>query len=315
MHSTRLLLAVVLCLTLPDVGAAGECTQWGPPTVVGQLDASVLPEASGLAVSRRFADRVYHINDSGNGPYFFVSDSTGRGLQRIRIDGLGTTRSDFEDLAVGPCGASTCLVIGDIGDNRHRRSTVRLVWIEERKHFGMAVRPRRIVSVAYPDGPRDAEAVGVHPNGDVFVLSKGVDGWFSVPKLFRLPRSAIEARDTGTRRFEYVGPLSLAGFGADSSFFGTSVTAFDIAPDGSRFLVLTYRDAFEFHADLSRGAPEGDGHRCRIALRALPQQEAVAYLPNGCGFLYDSEHRAGEPVELVRVDCASGAAPRAVVGP
>lgn len=315
MRSARLLLTVSLCLALPGAGTAVECSQWGTPTVVGQLDASVLPEASGLAVSRQFAGRLYHVNDSGNGPYFFVSDRTGRALRRIRIDGLGRARSDFEDLAIGPCGASTCLVIGDIGDNLRRRSSVRLVWIEERKQFGAAVRPLRILSIAYPDGPHDAEAVGVHPNGDVFVLTKGSDGWFTAPRLFHLSRSAIEAHDKSTRRFEYVGQLPLAGLAGGSGLFGTFVTAFDIAPDGSRFLVLTYRDAFEFRADLSNGAPEPNGQHRRIALRTLPQQEAAAYLPNGHGFLYDSEHRAGGAVELLRVDCATGEAPRAALLP
>ncbi len=315
MRGARLVLTAILCLTRPGVGTTAECTRWGAPTVVGQLDASALPEASGLAVSRRFPGRLYHVNDSGNGPYFFVSDGTGRALQRIRIDGLGGTRSDFEDLAIGPCGASTCLVIGDIGDNLRRRSSVRLVWIEERKQFARAVRPRRVLSVAYPDGPHDAEAIGVHPNGDVFVLTKGSDGWFTAPTLFRLRRGAIEADDNSTRRFEYAGQLSLARLSADSGLFGVFVTAFDIAPDGSRFLVLTYRDAFEFSADLSLGPLEADGHHRRIALRALPQQEAAAYLPNGRSFLYDSEHRAGEPVELVRVDCAAGETPGAAVRP
>jgi hypothetical protein len=68
----------------------------------------------------------------------------------------------------------------------------------------------------------------------------------------------------------------------------------DITPDGKRFVILTYVEAVEFFIDLSKPVPdpktwrEGQHYR-RIAITTLEQQEAVSWLPDGRGFLYDTE--------------------------
>ena len=111
----RLLLSTLVFLNL-NLAQAQICQEWSESKVLGQIDPSVIDEASGLAVSRKFPDKVYHINDSGDGPNFYVTDMTGMHKQTVSIKSFFPF--DAEDLAYGPCTAegSPCLFVGDIGD-------------------------------------------------------------------------------------------------------------------------------------------------------------------------------------------------------
>jgi hypothetical protein len=83
---------------------------------------------------------------------------------------------------------------------------------------------------------------------------------------------------------------------------GRVATSMDIAPDGKRFLILTYVEAVEFFVDLS--GPVGAPRIRRIPITTLEQQEAIAYLPDGNGFIYESERAiASRPARVMRVSC------------
>jgi hypothetical protein len=87
------------------------------------------------------------------------------------------------------------------------------------------------------------------------------------------------------------------------------VTGFDIAPTGDRFVALTYVDAWEFALDLSSRRKAAslraeEAPHVRVPLRALNQQEAIAYLDDST-LLYDSERgKKEEPAPLMRIGCA-----------
>lgn len=292
---------------------AGElCRSWGQPNVIGRLDVDLLPEASGLAASRRFEGRLYHINDSGHGPYFYTTDGRGENTLRVRIDGLAAV--DPEDLSLGPCaGGESCLFVGDIGDNQARREHIEIAVLFEEERFASSVAPYRLVRARYPDGPRDAEALAVHPNGDVYILSKEGDLFRleSAPaRLYRLPRESWEERSDELHTLAFVAELDLPKLNRwHTSLLGWRATAMDMTDSGDRFLVLTYENALEFAVDLATGLPPtgelapGRDFR-RIELRVLPQQEAIAYLPEERSFVYSTEVRAPfAEAELVRVDC------------
>jgi hypothetical protein len=77
-------------------------------------------------------------------------------------------------------------------------------------------------------------------------------------------------------------------------------------------LLLTYRNAFEFRVDLSGPAfpplaslVEGVDYR-EILLAPLAQQESIAWLPPGDGFLYTTEAGAANPgaARLVALACS-----------
>lgn len=286
----------IFALTLLHLSAAQLCAQWGEPATVGMLDTALLPEASGIALSRAFPDRLYHINDSGHGPYFYITDRSGGNTRQVRIEGLSAI--DPEDLSMGPCaGSHSCLFVGDIGDNFSLRETIEIAVIIE-ADFGAQVTPYRLLRLRYPDGPRDAEALAVHPNGDIYILSKA---WRRFPlladpaRLYRLPRAAWEDAPEQLHTLEFVAEIDLPSLNRGvTSPLGFVATGMDISPDGSRLVVLTYQNAIEFAVDLARGWPQAltpEIDYRHIPLRMLPQQEAISYLEDGRSLIYSSELR------------------------
>ena len=97
-------------------GDSPSCRVAAAPVALGEL-----PEASGVAVSRRSPGVLWAINDSGQ-PVLFALDSSGTVKGKVRV--AGASVDDWEDIAVGPCPGGSCLYVADIGDNHARRSHV-----------------------------------------------------------------------------------------------------------------------------------------------------------------------------------------------
>ncbi|MBI5625334.1 MAG: hypothetical protein HY924_16275 [Elusimicrobia bacterium] len=303
---------LVLAALLAAPAWAGLCPGWGEARQVGELAAEAIPEASGLAVSKAWA-RLYHINDSGGGPWFFVTDMRGTGRGKVFVEGFFPW--DTEELALGPCGKATCLFIGDIGDNAVRRSEVAVALVRERKEFPARVPALKVLRLRYPDGSHNAEAMAVHPKGDLFIVTKETPRKKGTrpAKVFRLAKAKVMSKGDAVLELEPWGELDVPAFTGSKDKFGRIVTSMDIAPDGKSFLLLTYRDALEFGLDLSEGPvpaepAEGKGF-VRVPLKPLVQQETVVYLPDGSGFLYGTEfvpNRAPEQKapELFLVPCS-----------
>jgi hypothetical protein len=90
-------------------GAAtcGHCTAYAAPVQTGTVEPSELNALSGVAVSRSQPDIVFAHNDHGQAVVFAL-DLQGHLHARITLE--NATASDIEDIAVGPCGAQTCVV-------------------------------------------------------------------------------------------------------------------------------------------------------------------------------------------------------------
>jgi len=294
------------------------CRTWGEARNVGTLERSLLPEASGLAFSNLVPERVYHINDSGNGPYFLYTDARGQDTHKVRIAGYDAENSDFEALSTAVVNGKKLLIVADIGDNGKKWQFYELLIFEERSSYGSEVAPLARVKIKYPGSlSHDAESLAIHPNGDLFILTKEQDlkRLRSHPSsLFRLPKAAWTAALEGGNTRE---PLALEPYGtldlpalAPSLFnlLSTVTTDMSISPDGRRLLVLTYGSVFEFGFDLSSGPlpptalwKAGQNFR-QIAVPSLEQQEGIAYTPDGRGFLYSSEVRnSAQP--LLKLEC------------
>lgn len=90
------------------------------------------------------------------------------------MKGVGTPR-DMEAIAVGPDGD---IYVGDIGDNKD--GSWDHVWIyrfPEPKQLKDQTVTAKQYDVKYADGPRNAEALMVHPKtGRVYIASKNQDG-------------------------------------------------------------------------------------------------------------------------------------------
>ena len=293
-------LATLVIFITPLAEASPLCKAWEMPTEIGKLDTKLLDEASGMALSRT-SPRLYLINDSGSGPSFIVNSRDGAGAKKITINGFKPF--DTEDLALGPCPVgeqATCLIVGDIGDNRRKRKTVELVFIQERAEFGAAVDPVAKFEARYPDGAHNAEALGSMPNGDLVIVTKEEDKKkeVSLPaQVFRLSKREIEGAITAKKvaTLERLGEIDVPTITKNKSFGGL-VTGMSVSQDGTRWLLLTYENAIEVVVDPkfdpASKKPVAIEHKL-VPLKVLPQQESITYETNDRDFLYTTELMRG----------------------
>lgn len=261
-----------------------------------------LPENSAAAMSRTQAGVLFTINDSGNDPVLFALDTTGalRGEWRIR----GARNADWESAAVGPCAPDarpSCVYIGDTGDNEATHSTRTIYRVEE----PVAANARLIGSLsgarldyAYPDGPRDVEAMYVAPNGDLFLISKRAStdaaGHLRKALVYRLAAEAWSERGRVTA--ERVDSLDIV---PGSAPFRT-ITDAALSPDGRHLAVRTYMQLYVFATDSATGrvnhatAPSV----CNLVSVGEAQGEGVTWADNSGRFVLTSEGR-DSPLDLV----------------
>ena len=229
-----------------------------------------------MAASRTHPGVLWVVNDSGNAPTIHALALDGTLVASIPVDGENI---DWEDLALGPGPGGDHLYVADIGDNRFRRESVTILRLREPDPLdppGIAVPDR--LEVTYPDGPADAEAVVVEPDGDVLVISKVVLGEGTV---YRVPASAWAE---GAVRATAVGTVDVGLLGL--------VTAADASVDGTLVAVRTYTDVFLFSgSDPVDALVSGD--RCAAPTPSERQGEAITVL--GEGFVTVGEG-VGEPV-------------------
>jgi hypothetical protein len=268
--------ALCLVSALSGTANAENCTHWGEAARVGELQPQ-LNEASGIAASRQFPDRLYHVNDSGDTGRFYITAMDGTGTRDVRVAGFDP--EDVEALSLGPCpnnGATSCIYLGDIGDNDRKRKFIQVIVVDEVQNFPKTVQARSRLILHYPDGPHDAESMAVHPDGTIFLLTKEYPAklFKADPKLADQTLTVVTTLDPGSK------PTDMA-----------------ISDDGMRLMVLTYTDAVEYSMDFKE--------QQQIRLEFLQQQESVAYLPGSRSFIYSTERLlAGLPQWIMRVDCA-----------
>jgi hypothetical protein len=292
----------VLMLVSSVTQAQTLCKTWSEQRA-GNLEVSIINEASGMAASSLNPDRLYHVNDTWqqNAPVFFITDTAGQNLQTVRLENVtySPRTIDTESMDVGPCGSASCLFIGDIGDNRGRRAELRIFVIEEFLDVPDSVTPEQIIRVTYPDGARDSESLAVHPNGDIYLLSKeGVSLLGTAPaRLYKLPREVWENAGDEVLTLELVATLDLRALsGTSVNVFSHIATGMDISDDGQRLLILTYGEVFEIALDVSQlngQAISTETPHKQIEVVTLLQQEAISYASEGYSFFYTAEAASG----------------------
>ncbi|AZS73602.1 hypothetical protein DDE74_23980 [Streptomyces lydicus] len=235
-----------------------------------------ITESSGLTASRTHPGIYWTHNDSDDGPYLYAVDGkSGRTVARITLRGVGAPR-DVEAISAGPDGD---LYVGDIGDNLG--GSWSHVWIyrfpEPKRLRDTTVTATQFV-VKYADGPRDAEAMMVHPKtGRVYLASKKQGGGGA---LYEGPRQLTAS---GANTFRKVAPVDL--WVTDGAF----------SPDGTRLVLRSY-----FGSRIYRwqdGRPKDLGS---VGVPVQQQGESVTFTADGRTLMYGSEggDSAVEPVGL-----------------
>jgi hypothetical protein len=275
MRCTYLAAAFVAAWAVTAVAAEPLCTAAGK-----LLRLPGVPEASGVAASRRTPGTLWLHNDSGE-PTLFAFDVSGRPQGRVSISGATTT--DWEDLAVGACREGSCLYVADIGDNHHQRKQITVYRVVEPRVGDATVAPVESWVASYPDGARDAEALFVIPSGQMFIVSK------AQPMATALYRFASASPGATAGRLAKVSNLPL-----------DHVTGASTSPDGNWVALRTNKElVFYRTTDLVSGA---GGEPRRFDLKALgePQGEGVAFGADGLVYLAGEGGGAGGTLVTLR---------------
>lgn len=264
------------------------------PEVLFTFDDERVEESSGL-VAASSGDAVFTHEDSGTDLSFFTVDLRGRTLARSTF--RGQDMRDVEDAALGP---GPSLYLADIGDNNAVRRRVLVHRLDEpaidttRRDVAVDGEGLTSTSLTYEDGPRDAEALLVHPRtGQVIVVSKEVLGG----NVYAAPQPLA---DGVLRR---VGSLSLpssttSGGPKIGGVQRVLVTGGAVSPDGRRVALRTYTDAYVFQVPGDDLAAALQGEPLALPLPATPQGEAITWTRDGSALLTSTE---GEQAPVHRV--------------
>ncbi|MFD5627936.1 WD40 repeat domain-containing protein [Streptomyces sp. NPDC127072] len=223
-----------------------------------------ITESSGLAASRAHPGIYWTHNDSDDGAYLYAVDSaTGETVATVTMTGVGAPR-DIEAISIGP---DDDLYVGDIGDNLG--GTWNHVWIyrlpEPKELKDQTIRATQYV-VKYADGPRDAEALMVHPKtGRVYIADKKDEGG-------HLYEGPAELSASGTNVFRRIAPVDI------------QVTDGAFSPDGKQLALRAY---FGGHAYAWNGGKIKEQGRLSVPLQR--QGESVTYTADGSKLMFGSE--------------------------
>jgi hypothetical protein len=264
------------------------------PRAQCQITDARLPELSGLVV---VGDRMLAINDGGDRLDVYVLDAT---CQVVDVRSAAVDPFDPEDLAVAADGTAW---VADTGDNNGTRETAAL----------LALRPggsTEVYRLAFPEGPRDVEALLLAPDGTPYLVTKEVLG---ASKVYR-PVSALV--DAGTVGLTEVAGVEFTLTGTPGGPVGRAgqlmVTGGAVSPDGRLVALRTYTDAYVWPLSGSDVPAALAADPVRVPLPGSPQGEAISFTPDTTGLVVSSE---GLPAEVTVVPLGELPTPAAASGP
>ena len=278
------------------------CTDWRDVKEVGAIDPEFVNESSGLVASRQFKDRLYHINDSGDGPYLYVTDAAGTLIQKVQF--MDDKPRDIEDITIGEYKGVPALFLSDMGDNNETRPRISLYIIQELEQWPEKVSLMDLVDLTYPDGSHDAESVA-YADGEIFFVTKKVDweerraidaGVYSIQTSVLEKRTPFDlTRIPLAKKFSLNLPYLLYNY----NLWGRIATGMDVHPDGDSFAILTYGAIVVINHSLSQMSGEETNTKTweikkdyyLLKTPYTPQQEALAYTQDGSSLLFTTEYK------------------------
>ncbi len=284
---------LLLALLLPAVAFAAPrlAPVVGDGAVVVRLADPAIDESSGLAASPSQPGVFWTLNDSGDGPFLYAVGADGAALGRWLVS--GAENRDWEDLAAGfDADGAPVLWIADTGDNRRDRADAALYRVPEppvdpsNPAAGWPTLPATRFPLAFPDGPRNVEAMLVHPHtGEVLLVAKDV----GAAEVYR-----VWPQFGDVSWAEHVGNIELPGWGPLAQATGGAVS-----PDGTRLALRTYGGLAEWEILPGQGLAEAlAGEPRQVAVPFMWLAEAVSYGSDGRTFYLTAE---GSPGTLVVV--------------
>ncbi|MFE3329104.1 WD40 repeat domain-containing protein [Streptomyces sp. NPDC059176] len=270
MRSPRSILTAVAAAALLVFGAAVSPVHAADDDGGFTIKDPRITESSGLAASRAHPGVYWTHNDQDLPRVFAVDSKTGETVATVTLQGVGRPR-DMEAVSVGPDGN---VYVGDIGDNAD--GSWDHVWIyrfpEPRVLKDVTVHATQY-TVKYADGPRNAEAMMVHPKtGRVYIASKREGGG----GLYEGPARLVTGATNVFRRIDDVPWVT------DGAF----------SPDGTELVLRSYFSARGYEW---RDGRLGADHQVSAPLQG--QAESVTFTTDGKALMFGTE---GEQSEVVR---------------
>lgn len=289
--SLRPLVLATFILTACEQEVGHQTAETGSEPVTmertGWLKSDDLMEVSGMQASfSRDGDFFVH-NDEGE-PVLYAIDQSGADLGSIAI--VPAKNKDWEDITSVPVEGERWVVAGDIGDNKAKRKSIRLYFAAEpgtgeHDRYSGRVDLKHMLRLSYPDGPRDCESMAYDPVGKQILFLTKRD---KPSRLYALDLQT--ALTEAHAELKYLGniaklrpPTSTDRFhwGGRTDFI-SQPTGFDISPDGSEAVIITYRSLYRFRREpgedwltaLQRKPTE-------IVGPPSPQNEAISYSVDG----------------------------------
>lgn len=247
-------------------------------------------ETSGLARSARAADLFWTHNDAGGEPVLHAVSADGRLVRQVRV--AGASLVDWEDIEAAPCGAASCLYVGDIGDNDAARESIAIYRIPEPRGDQASTAPATAFHARYPAGPRDAEALFVDPAGRIHIVTKGRHGPI---ELYRLPGHGAHGGVATLERVRTLLPRP-----RDDRDRVTAATA---TPDGRWVALRTYRSLYLYPAEAL--AAGGEVQPLHVSLEVLgdAQWESLALAGDGLAWTTSEAESRTDMPRLARLKC------------
>jgi hypothetical protein len=270
---TGLALTLAVGSVLP--ASAAPVDQPAPATRC-QLTDPRLPEVSGLV---EVGDRMLVHNDGGDSLDVYVLDGT---CAVVTVHSAAVDPYDPEDLALAVDGT---VWLADTGDNTGTRTTVALLALH-------ADGSSSVYRLAYPDGPRDDEALLLAPDGTPYLVTKEVLG---ASEVYR-PVSALV--EDGTVGLTEVGGVEFVLTGTPGGPVGRAgqlmVTGGAVSPDERWIALRTYTDAYVWPLTGSDVAGALAGEPRRVALPEAPQGEAISFTGDSAALVVAGEGLASD---------------------
>ncbi len=289
-------IVVLLSVLKTSPSDAATCIEFYEAERVAAFESDAISESSGLAVSRSHSGLLWTHNDSGDEAQIYALNQSGVSQGIIKLS--NATARDWEAMALGPCGTSTCIVVGDVGDNNAIRDDVALWRLPEPSPTGPGtsqITTAEELRIQYPDGPQDCEGIAIDPlTGDTLLVEK------SMTAKARTYLVALSDWEEETESPLLVQELDTIDFDTDS-LTGGLVTGIDIAPSGTELFVRTY--VAGFHVPLVRDATgriAGYGEPRLVSVFDEGQCEAVAYNGDGLELWFTCEDENGP---IARATC------------
>lgn len=292
--------------------AAPFCSEWSEESRVATLP-SALPEASGLVASKQFPGTFYFVDDAKGSNTLFVYEEKRSAFRSVSVEGFQAV--NFEAVAEGSCDGDSCLYLGDIGDNKGRRSSIQVAVVKE-EQFGSKVRPLRVLELSYPDGAHNAESMAVAPNGDLVIVTKEKSGASEVYRLAANSSSFMKSKKKEKKKkrereeeegesgraltLEHLGSLAFPQSGMEFS---------DMAfhPTEDRAVLMSHEVVYELKMSAilrpsGKQLVEGVDFY-PLNLRTLEKQEGVSYGARGEIYWTSESDRSLAP--LMKMECLS----------